>query len=224
MTDQVMNDADKFLTGEGDFGPQAKSAKWGKASRNDRCKAGAVEKGVIVEDPFLMQQREYKADGTLGDLKFWTKPGTKEPDPSKPMMQLKVIIQTDHRDDPEDDGRRAVFVAGPLKKPVTDAVKAAGAPGLRKGGWLAIKCTGMTVANSGYDQYTWEVKYAPPPPASDNFTSDDMEPPASTSPAPVNEASPAAEKSTRIGSTLDQIRNSGHQALLRNGFDEEPPF
>jgi hypothetical protein len=215
------SDADDFLNGEGDFGPQAPSAKWGKTGRNDRCKPGTVEKGVITDEPFMLQQREYKADGSIGEPKFWNKPGTKEPDPDKPMMQMKVIIQTDHREFDDDDGRRAVFVKGALRTAVVAAIKEAKAPGLRIGGWLAIKCTGMVPAASGYDTYTWEVKYAPPPPAADGFTADagdSMEPPATLVPPP-----PAiAASATR--STLDAIRNSGHQASLRQGFDDEPPF
>jgi len=215
-------DADEYLNGEGDFGPQAPSAKWGKRDKNDRCKPGTVEKGIITDEPFMLQQREYKSDGSLGDLKFWNKPGTKEPDPDKPMMQMKVIIQTDHREFDDDDGRRAVFVKGALRTAVVGAIKEAKAPGLRIGGWLAIKCTGLVPAKSGYDTYTWEVKYVPPPPAADNFTADSedsMEPPEMT---PPPTASSATASTTR--STLDAIRNSGHQASLRQGFDDEPPF
>lgn len=213
----MSNDADEFLTGGGDFGPSARPAKWGKLRKNDRCVPGTVEKGQIVEDPFLMQQREYKADGSLGDLLFWNGPDGKTPDLSKPRMQLKVIIQTEHRTDDEDDGRRAIFVSGPLKKAIVEAIKAEGATGLRKGGWLAVLCKDMTLAKSGYDTYIWEAKYRAPAPA-DDFLSTDMEPPAPTQEQKV------AEKVAERRSTLRQIQDSGHQASLRKGFDEEPPF
>jgi hypothetical protein len=213
-----LDDVDRFFEGGDDFGPQARSARWGKTGRNDRCKPGMVEKGIIVEDPFPLQQRAYKADGSLGEPKFWNKPGTKEPDPDKPMMQLKVIIATDHKDDPEDDGRRAVFIKGPLYKAVKEVLKETGAK-LRKGGWLAVKCTGLELSGE-FDAYTWEVKYVPPPPASDEFFNDEMAPPAPTQETKV------AEKVAERRSTLAQIQASGHQASLRpnDGFDDEPPF
>lgn len=238
-----LEDVDRFLDGgDGDFGPKARSARWGKERRNDRCREGAVEKGFIVEDPFPCQQREFKADGSMGDLKFWNKPGTKTPDPDKPMMQLKVIIATDHRDDDEDDGRRAIYIKSELAKEVKTVLKEQNAK-LRKGGWLAVKCTGTFVNANGFDTYSWAVKYKPAPPEADSFF-DDEPSEADKVAAKVaesravlkhevakdwDEAEPQgiAGAAKQPQSTLAAIRagTADHQRSLRkDDFGDEPPF
>ena len=110
----MTQDANDFLMGGG-----TKSAKFEKI--------GTVVKGVIVAKPELQQQRDPKDN----------KPQT-WPD-GNPKQQVKVILQTEQRDDDEDDGRRAVYIKSNMLKAVQAAMKTAGTTKLEVGGTLAIK-------------------------------------------------------------------------------------
>jgi hypothetical protein len=85
--------------------------------------------GEVTEPPELVQQRDFDTNEPL----FW-------PDGRQKMM-LKVIIQTDQRDpqDPDDDGKRALYLRYKMKDAVQEAIKRAGAKGAPKqGGWLSL--------------------------------------------------------------------------------------
>lgn len=110
----MTQDANEFLMGGG-----TKSAKFEKV--------GTVVKGTIVVKPELQQQRDPKD----GKPQTW--------DDGKPKQQVKVILQTEARDDAEDDGRRALYVKSNMLKAVQEAVKKAGATGLEVGGLLSVK-------------------------------------------------------------------------------------
>ena len=110
----MQDDANGFLMGGG-----TKSAKFEKV--------GTVVKGTIVAKPELQQQRDPKD----GKPQTW--------DDGKPKQQVKVILQTEARDDAEDDGRRAIYIKANMLKAVQDAVKKAGATGLEVGGVLTVK-------------------------------------------------------------------------------------
>lgn len=91
--------------------------------------------GVICAPPELRQQTDIKT----GKPKTW--------DNGDPIMQLVVRLQTNEREDVEDDGVRNLYVAGgfkraSLQKAVADAVRSAKASGLEVGGTLAVKFTG----------------------------------------------------------------------------------
>lgn len=93
--------------------------------------------GRVDREPEQQQQQEY---GTGRPL-VW--------DDGSPRWQIKVVLQTEQRDPNRqfDDGRRAVYLKGPVKRPsilkaVRDAVQAAGAPGLQVGGTLTVTYTG----------------------------------------------------------------------------------
>jgi hypothetical protein len=141
-----MTDTNDFLMGSG-----SKSA-FGK---NDPV--GYTVTGVI-------QSTEVRQQTDLdGNLLTW--------DNGDPRMQLVVTLATDLRDDPEDDGVRAVYVKGsksPGSKSVHDAVRAAvqraGAKGLEVGGTLTISFVGTEPAKTrGYsDRKLWEAQYAVP--------------------------------------------------------------
>ena len=110
----MTQEANDFLMGGG-----TKSAKFEKV--------GAVVKGTIVVKPELQQQRDPKD----GKPQFW--------EDGKPKQQVKVVLQTETRDDDEDDGRRAIYIKANMLKAVQDAVKKAGAKGLEVGGVLSVK-------------------------------------------------------------------------------------
>lgn len=88
--------------------------------------------GQVLEEPTQQQQRDLESN----ELQTW-------PD-GNPKMQLVVTVQTDLRD-PEvddDDGKRRIYVKGAMKKAVQDAVLAAGARGIDKGGELHVTYIG----------------------------------------------------------------------------------
>jgi hypothetical protein len=88
--------------------------------------------GFIVHQPEVQQQRDFET----GEPKFWSD--------GNPMMQLRVVLQTEVRDpeDPEDSGERALYVRGNMQRAVAQAVRQAGAKGLEVGGKLLIKYSG----------------------------------------------------------------------------------
>lgn len=91
--------------------------------------------GTICAEPEVKQQTDIKT----GAPKFW--------DNGDPQMQLVVRLQTQLREDGDDDGIRAIYVKGGFKAPtmqkaIADAVRAAGAKGLAVGGTLTVTYTG----------------------------------------------------------------------------------
>ena len=110
----MTQDANDFLMGGG-----TKSAKFEKV--------GTIVKGTIVAKPELQQQRDPKDGKPLS----W--------DDGNPKQQVKVILQTEEKDDAEDDGRRAIYIKANMLKAVQEAVKKADAKGLELGGVLAVK-------------------------------------------------------------------------------------
>lgn len=93
---------------------------------------GTTVTGTIAMQPEVQQQRDIKNN----EPKTWSD--------GRPMQQLKVVLDTDLRDpeDPEDDGKRALYVKSNLQKAVRDAVRASGAKGLEVGGKLTVTYTG----------------------------------------------------------------------------------
>lgn len=81
-----------------------------------------------------------------GHVESWAKQqqldfDTREPlfwSDGRPKEQLQVIIQTDRKDDPDDDGKRALYLKYKSGAAVRDAVKAAGVRMLEKGGYLKL--------------------------------------------------------------------------------------
>lgn len=78
----------------------------------------------------MQQQRDIKDNS----LKFWND--------GNPMMQLRVVLQTELHDDDNDDGQRAIYVKGEMQKAVRDAIRNAGASQIEVGGTLAVQYTG----------------------------------------------------------------------------------
>lgn len=91
--------------------------------------------GTITDEPEVRQQ----TDLNTGALKVW--------DDGRPMMQLVVTLQTEQRNDNDDDGLRRVYVKGKsLTDAVREAVRKAGAKGLEVGGTLKVAYVGDGVA------------------------------------------------------------------------------
>lgn len=137
---------ESFLLGGG-----AKSAKFPSI--------GTVVGGVITDEPTVQQQK----DITSGAPKFW--------DDGNPMMQLVVKVQTDEREDADDDGVRAIYIKGQMKAAVAEAVRKAGAKSLEVGGKLRVAYTGDGEAKTkGFTPpKQYQAQYEKPSNASGDF-------------------------------------------------------
>lgn len=115
---------------------------------------GEIVSGVIVAKPDVQQQRDF----TTGEPKVYSD--------GNPRLQIRVVIETDLRDedDEDDTGARALYLKGNLQKAVAAAVRASGAKGLAVGGRLSIKYTGDgTPAQRGLNPpKLYSAHYAPP--------------------------------------------------------------
>ena len=76
--------------------------------------------GTMVSGPILEVTTSQITDYVTSKPKTW--------DDGRPQMQVVVKIQTDHRDDADDDGVRGVYIKtwGPWKDALMEAVKATG--------------------------------------------------------------------------------------------------
>ena len=136
MTNQI--DPNAFLMGTG-----GRSAKFETE--------GDVSVGYITH--YEMRQQ---TDIKTGAPKTW--------DDGNPMMQLVVTIDTEGRDDEDDDGVRTVYIKGQMQKAVADAIRKSGEHGLGIGGKLGIKYVSTAAPKqrgfNGAKQYS--AKYESP--------------------------------------------------------------
>lgn len=89
-----------------------------------------------------------------GKAKFW--------DDGKPMMQVVITLQTDSREDDDDDGVRKLYVKGQMLKAVQEVVRPH--KGLQVGGKIAVQYTGDgEVKQRGYNApKLYAAQYEPP--------------------------------------------------------------
>lgn len=122
---------------------------------------GQVAKGPITNLD-MMQQRDFKT----GLPKFWDSD-------HRPMMQLRVVIQTDERTDENDDGLRALYLRGESQKAVKAAVVTAGCKTIEVGGILALAFTGHGEAKGNLDPpKLFRAEYKPPAAAPQSVDTD----------------------------------------------------
>jgi len=93
--------------------------------------------GTILDEPKVQQMKKF---GT-NELDWWPS--------GDPKLQLVVLIQTDVRDDAEDDGRRNLFIPPRMMPPVREAIQRAGAKGLAVGGRIAVQWVSGTGLGEG---------------------------------------------------------------------------
>ncbi|MER5252934.1 hypothetical protein [Streptomyces sp. NPDC002855] len=139
----------------------------GKSFSFDGTPPLSVTGVVSVDNPVRMQQRDYDT----GDLLTW-------PD-GNPKWQWRVDLQTDLRESPDDDGMRSVYLKYRSKAAVVNAVKAAGAQRLERGGTLTLSftsndhsqphrtkpeygCTPQCQSGKGFPPKNYQAQYAAP--------------------------------------------------------------
>ena len=120
-----------------------------KAAKFDTL--GATVIGTIADTPKAVQMTKFQSD----DLDFWPS--------GDPKMQIIVTIQTDDRDpaDPQDDGRRRLYIIPRMMQQVREAVVRAGGKGLAIGGRIAVKWVSGTGKGEG-NAKQYAADYAAP--------------------------------------------------------------
>lgn len=200
VSDQFDNDADDFLLSSGQGG--------GKAAKFDRI--GQIYSGVIVAPPKKVVQTDI---------------ATKQPKLSKftgqPLYQVLVRIQTELREDNEDDGIRTLYVKNKMTAAVGDAMRKAGVTRLEVGGLLRVGYTrDIPPETPGYrPSKDFAAEYiAPAVKAADDFFAQSGAP---VSPPPAAQAQQVSE-APRL-TTLQQLQNTSFNAQGQPQ-DQAPPF
>lgn len=146
----MTTDVNQFLMGSG-------ARSWKHENKGDSVKGAIVSMEMRQQTDFMTKKP-----------KFW--------DDGRPRMEAVVTLQTEEREDDEDDGLRRVYVRGQMQKAVTDAIRAAGARGLSEGGVLAIQFTGLGEKKQGMNPpKLYRARYEAPtftPPAAEDEWAD----------------------------------------------------
>jgi hypothetical protein len=159
--------------------------------------------GQILEIK-VRQQFDYETK----QPKIWENSG-------KPMMQAEVILATNLREGPDDDGQRTLYVQGQMKQAVTVAVLAAGdTSGKPKpGGWLKLWCTSTYDEVNRKKKNTWQAQYkidSLPNQQTDEFFGQNGQTgqSAQTQPTQAYSQTTSPEESAPRGGMLQQLRES----------------
>lgn len=156
---------------------------------------GTTFTGTISEPPEARQEREYDRDNPGGGAPKFFPSGD-------PIMGVVVRLNTDARDDGDDDGRRTFYVEGRyIKEAVRDAVRKAGATGLEVGGKLTVTFTHREDPMDKRSRKYWEVVYVPAGSAA--LMAD--EPKAAPAPTPAAQPAPAPEASGSPQFSAEQL-------------------
>ncbi|PXX52274.1 hypothetical protein DFR70_1336 [Nocardia tenerifensis] len=117
------------------------------------------EPGTTVAGLVISQQMAQQLDPKTGKPKLHQ---------GRPIPQLEVVILTEWRTEPDDDGARKLYVRGNLRKAIKAAVIAADDTDLRNGARLTVTFTGLGPAFSA--DYAapklYKARYEPPTEAS----------------------------------------------------------
>lgn len=117
-------------------------------------------------------------------------------DNGDPMNQLVISLQTDQRDDSDDDGIRNLYVKGSKKNPKSSAgalvvAIAANGPGCRLevGGTLAVAyiADGVPSGPGMSPPKEWAMRYTPPALGAEFLDAPDPAPPAAAAQAPATD-------------------------------------
>jgi hypothetical protein len=124
---------------------------------------GDTARGTIVSLD-MQQQRDFNTGLPVS----W--------DDGKPKMQLRIVLETELRDNDQDNGQRAIYVKGQLQQAVRDAIKTAGAQKIEVGGTLAVRydSDGEPPKKGLNAPKQYRAKYEPPSPGITAVDADDI--------------------------------------------------
>lgn len=105
--------------------------------------------GTIIEQPKTQQMTKYQSS----ELDYWPS--------GDPKLQVVVTIQTDVREDADDDGKRKLFIIPRMRDVVREAVQKTGARGLAIGGRIAVRWVSGTGQGEGNPK-VYAAQYEPP--------------------------------------------------------------
>lgn len=184
--------------------------------------------GEVLEEPSTVQQRDYDTDEPM----FY--------DDGKPMWQVAVKLQTNIREDEEDEGVRTVWLKGLQLQAVKAAMREAKVKAILPGGYLAITFydTKETEAKPGqpknkkrFPTKLYKATYTPPmSPAAKILAADDDEEATgvvkdvwlgSGQPVQPKPSSNVREAAQHASSVLQNLRNRNHRGEPQ---DAEPAF
>jgi hypothetical protein len=175
---------------------------------------GDTVTGTICEAPEVRQQ----TDISTGQPVHWPS--------GDPKMQLIVTLQTTLRDDPDDDGKRRVYVKGKsLTEAVREAVRQTGAKGLELGGTLTVTYTGDGVASQrGFNPpKLYTATYARPDTAAQSGQFLGVQP-AQQAPAAAQPAAPAPAQAGPTQQQIDALKAAGVDPKTVFPGYNPPPF
>jgi hypothetical protein len=116
-----------------------------------------TEPGDKVSGRIVSLDMQQQRDFSTGKPKFWND------DENQPMMQLRIILQTELADDKDDDGQRAVYVKGEMQKAVKAALAESGAKQIEEGATLRVKFTGLGAKEGNLNApKLYQAQYEPP--------------------------------------------------------------
>lgn len=114
---------------------------------------GTTYEGRILELR-MVQQRDF----VTKEPKVW-------PNDGSPMMQAAITLQTDARDDDQDDGKRCVYAKGQMRDAIREAVTETGFDGSWVGGVLKVRYEKDGVSEKGLNPpKMYRAKFTPPEP------------------------------------------------------------
>lgn len=174
-------------------GSAPKALSWGGV--------GERSGGRIVSDLRTYQPREYSPSG-LGPLKFY--------EDGSPVWAVSVDVQTNEREDSNDNGIRRMYIEKPrMLAAVRAAYQAVGADGIQKGGTLYVWQTGVEPATRGAGMAnTYAASYSPPGVAVPQ-----------TTPAPVEYRAPVQQTAMPSAPARPQLKASIAAAMQNVGAD-----
>lgn len=118
----------------------------------DRSQIGVIKGGRVIDVKEKQPIRDFKPPHELKKTKS-----------GKQLYQLPVLVATNERAHPEDDGQRTLYVKGLMFDAIDEALKAAGASTVEIGGELLIAYVGDRKVGDG-EMRSFKAKYTPAPP------------------------------------------------------------
>lgn len=124
--------------------------------------------GITAKGPIISLDMQQQRDFNTGIGMTW--------DNGDPKMQLRIVLETDQRDNDQDNGHRAIYVKGQMQQAIRDAIKTAGAQKIEVGGILAVRydSDGEPPKKGLNAPKQYRAKYEPPAPGTTAVDADDL--------------------------------------------------
>jgi hypothetical protein len=182
-------------------------------------KAPITWAGVVISPPKVVEQ----TDPQTREVKRWPN--------GDPKKSIVITLQTDVREDDEDDGRRGLWLKFKSQQAVAEAVRAAGVRKIEVGGYLTCTYTHDDVKKPGQLKAVklYSATYTPPDTGNEALMADPMTAltdafpgtSAVTTSAATRAPASVAQLAQQQSALLQQMRNRNLAGQPQNA---EPPF